>query len=112
MRVPERKLIALSDKMSFAEGAMVEPVACAIHAQDVANIASGDVALVIGARSCLPADRVSIMPQAIRITIGEPAENERLVEASKRFWMNRFPAGREEPPAWIGPIHCAVHNKP
>ena len=35
--------------MSFTEGAMVELVACAIHAQDVANIASGDVALVIGA---------------------------------------------------------------
>jgi len=49
VRVPERKLIALPDNTSFAEGAMVELVACAIHAQDVANIASGDVALVIGA---------------------------------------------------------------
>jgi L-iditol 2-dehydrogenase len=51
VRVPERKLIALPDNMSFAEGAMVELVACAIHTQDVANIASGDVALVIGAGS-------------------------------------------------------------
>lgn len=48
VRVPERKLIALPDNMSFAEGAMVELVACAIHAQDVASIASGDVALIIG----------------------------------------------------------------
>jgi len=49
VRVPERKLIALPDNMSFAEGAMVELVACAVHAQDVAHIASGHAALVIGA---------------------------------------------------------------
>jgi len=51
VRVPERKLITLPGSMSFAEGAMVELVACAIHAQDVANMTSGDVALVIGAGS-------------------------------------------------------------
>lgn len=49
VRVPARKLLALPDSMSFAEGAMVELTACAVHAQDVANVASGDVALVIGA---------------------------------------------------------------
>jgi L-iditol 2-dehydrogenase len=49
VRVPARKLLALPDDMSFAEGAMVELVACATHALDVANIAAGDVVLVIGA---------------------------------------------------------------
>jgi len=49
VRVPARKLLALPDSMSLAEGAMVELTACAVHAQDVANVASRDVALVIGA---------------------------------------------------------------
>jgi len=48
VRVPAGKIIPLPEGMSFEVGAMVEPVACAMHALDVANINSGDAALVIG----------------------------------------------------------------
>jgi len=49
VRVPVAKVIALPEGMSFEAGAMVEPVACAMHALDVAHIHPGDTALVIGA---------------------------------------------------------------
>ncbi len=39
----------LPDKVSFAEGAMVEPLAVGMHAAKKANIRPGDVAVVIGA---------------------------------------------------------------
>jgi D-xylulose reductase len=39
----------LPDNVSFAEGAMIEPLAVGLHAANKARIAPGDVALVLGA---------------------------------------------------------------
>lgn len=39
----------LPDNVSFAEGAMIEPLAVGLHAANKAQIAPGDVALVLGA---------------------------------------------------------------
>jgi D-xylulose reductase len=39
----------LPDNVSFAEGAMIEPLAVGLHAANKAKIAPGDVALVLGA---------------------------------------------------------------
>lgn len=49
VRVPANRVVPLPDEMSFEVGVMVEPVACAMHALDVADIRSGDTVLIIGA---------------------------------------------------------------
>ncbi len=47
--VPARIVHPLPDKLPFAEAAMLEAVAVALHAVSVAPVKSGDTALVIGA---------------------------------------------------------------
>jgi L-iditol 2-dehydrogenase len=47
--VPERIVYRLPDSMSFAEAAMLEPVAVALHAVKLSGIRGGETALVIGA---------------------------------------------------------------
>jgi L-iditol 2-dehydrogenase len=49
VHVPADRVIPMPDSMSFEMGAMVEPVACGMHALDVAIIGTGHKALVIGA---------------------------------------------------------------
>jgi D-xylulose reductase len=46
---PEAFTFKLPDNVSFAEGAMVEPLAVGVHAATKARIKPGDVALVLGA---------------------------------------------------------------
>jgi D-xylulose reductase len=46
---PEAFTFRLPDNVSFAEGAMVEPLAVGVHAATKAKIRPGDVALVLGA---------------------------------------------------------------
>jgi D-xylulose reductase len=46
---PAAYTYALPDNVSFAEGAMIEPLAVGVHAANKARIAPGDVALVLGA---------------------------------------------------------------
>ena len=48
VRVPARNLIPMPNEMSFEVAAMVEPVACAMHALDVADVKPGDNVLVMG----------------------------------------------------------------
>lgn len=45
---PAALLFKLPDNVSFAEGAMCEPIAVGMHAATVANICPGDVGFVIG----------------------------------------------------------------
>ncbi|OIQ10377.1 Sorbitol dehydrogenase [Moorella thermoacetica] len=47
--VPEEKVIPLNDKLSFEEGAMVEPLAVGVHAVNKAQLKAGQVAVIIGA---------------------------------------------------------------
>jgi D-xylulose reductase len=46
---PESFTFKLPDNLSFAEGAMVEPLAVGVHAATKARIKPGDIALVMGA---------------------------------------------------------------
>ena len=48
VRVPATNLIPMPNGMSFEVAAMVEPVACAMHALDVADVKPGDNVLVMG----------------------------------------------------------------
>lgn len=47
--VPERILYRLPDNLSFAEAAMLEAVAVAMHAVSLAPLRQGDIAVVVGA---------------------------------------------------------------
>jgi len=49
VRVPADKLVPLPKGMTFDVGAMVEPVACAMHAMEVGGVRAGEAVLVIGA---------------------------------------------------------------
>jgi L-iditol 2-dehydrogenase len=47
--VPTRVLYPLPEAVPFAEAAMVEPLAVAVHAVDLTNVKPGDSSLVVGA---------------------------------------------------------------
>ena len=47
--VPIAKAYALPDNISLREGALIEPVSCAVHAMHVLNPRSGDTFLIVGA---------------------------------------------------------------
>jgi threonine dehydrogenase-like Zn-dependent dehydrogenase len=46
--VPANQLIAIPDEMSFQTGALLEPIAVAVHALRETGFTSGDNALVFG----------------------------------------------------------------
>jgi len=47
--VPVAKAYALPDNISFNEGALIEPVSCAVHGMHILNPRSGDTFLIVGA---------------------------------------------------------------
>ena len=47
--VPIAKAYALPDNISLREGALIEPVSCAVHGMHVLNPRSGDTFLIVGA---------------------------------------------------------------
>src|SRR5438270_6713253 len=47
--VPVAKAYALPDNISLREGALIEPVSCAVHGMHVLNPRSGDTFLIVGA---------------------------------------------------------------
>lgn len=49
VKVPESSVYKLPNNMAWEEGAYVEPLACAIHGQERANIAIGSTVAIIGA---------------------------------------------------------------
>lgn len=49
VRVPQRNAVALPDEVSWHAGALVEPLAVALHAVNVSPLDLGETALVIGA---------------------------------------------------------------
>jgi threonine dehydrogenase-like Zn-dependent dehydrogenase len=46
---PERRLYHLPDKVSFEEGALVEPLACSLHAVRISSFKPRDLTMVLGA---------------------------------------------------------------
>lgn len=47
--IPERRLYRLPDEVSFEEGALVEPLACSLHAVRISAFKVGEHAMVLGA---------------------------------------------------------------
>src|SRR5690606_6549433 len=49
MAIPARAAIALPQSLSFADGALVEPLSCGLHSLTLAGLRRGDRLLVLGA---------------------------------------------------------------
>ena len=49
--IPERAAIAVPDSLSWADGALIEPIACGLHALRIAPMRKGDRLLLLGAGS-------------------------------------------------------------
>ncbi len=49
VRAPEKVVYKLSDKISFEEATLIEPIACSVRGIDRVNIQSGDCVVILGA---------------------------------------------------------------
>jgi len=49
VRAPEKVVYKLSDKVSFEEATLIEPIACGVRGIDRVNIQSGDCVVILGA---------------------------------------------------------------
>ncbi|MDQ6671625.1 MAG: 2,3-butanediol dehydrogenase [Chloroflexota bacterium] len=49
VRVKDRQLYPLPDSLSFTQGALVEPAACAVRAVHLGEVQTGDIVLITGA---------------------------------------------------------------
>jgi L-iditol 2-dehydrogenase len=76
--LPDRLIHKLPDSLSFEFGALAEPVACCLHAVDLAEIRSGDVALVLGGGTigCIMT-QLLLHSGASKVLISEPRPHRR-----------------------------------
>ena len=73
--VPEGQVYRLNPEVSFAEGAMAEPLACCIHGVELAGIELGDTVCVIGGGAIgLLMVQLARLKGAARVILSEPVE--------------------------------------
>ncbi len=79
----ERNVHKLPDGISFEYGALAEPLACVLHAVDLAKIRTGDVALVLGGGTigCLMT-QVLLHSGASKVLVSEPQAHRREINKS------------------------------
>ena len=78
--VPEGQVYRLNPEVSFAEGAMAEPLACCIHGVELAGIELGDTVCVIGGGAIgLLMVQLARLKGAARVILSEPVENRRRI---------------------------------
>ncbi len=76
--VPEGQVYRLNPEVSFAEGAMAEPLACCIHGVELAGIELGDTVCVIGGGAIgLLMVQLARLKGAARVILSETVENRR-----------------------------------
>jgi len=75
---PDRLVHKLPDGLSFEYAALAEPVACTLHAIDLAKVRSGDVALVLagGTIGCIMT-QLLLHSGASKVLISEPLAHRR-----------------------------------
>jgi len=75
---PDRQVHKLPDGLSFEFAALAEPVACCLHAIDLAKVRSGDVALVLagGTIGCIMT-QLLLRSGASKVLISEPLAHRR-----------------------------------
>ena len=81
--VPESQVYRFSDKISFAEAAMTEPVACCLHGIDLCEIEAGATVCVIGGGMIgLLMLQLAKLRGAARLILIEPIEEKRRLALS------------------------------
>lgn len=77
-QVPERTVFRIPDEVSFEIGSLTEPLACALHAIDLADIPSGGTVLIIGAGSVgLLLLQLAIHSGAAQVIVSDPIAAKR-----------------------------------
>lgn len=76
--VPEQNAYVIPGSMSFEEGGLLEPLACSIHGIELADIALGDVVVVLGGgpMGCLLI-QLARLRGATSVIVAEPNEARR-----------------------------------
>ena len=76
--MPEKLVHKLPDGLSFEFGALAEPVACVLHAVDLAKVRSGDVALVLagGTIGCIMT-QLLLHSGISKVLVSEPRAHRR-----------------------------------
>jgi 2-desacetyl-2-hydroxyethyl bacteriochlorophyllide A dehydrogenase len=78
VKVPEKILYSLPNTIDFDKGALIEPLACAIHGSDQAKVKTGDHVIILGAGPIgLLLMMVSLLRGAAKIGIIEPNKSRR-----------------------------------
>ena len=81
--VPESQVYRFSDKISFAEAAMTEPVACCLHGIDLCEIEAGATVCIIGGGMIgLLMLQLAKLRGAARLILIEPIEEKRRLALS------------------------------
>lgn len=76
--IPEEQAYPFSDKVSFEEAAMTEPLACCLHGIDLCGIQSGDTVAVFGAGMIgLLMIQLARLNGAAKVIAIEPVEEKR-----------------------------------
>lgn len=76
--VREKQVYRIGESLSFAEGAMAEPVACCLHGMDLAGVKTGDVVLITGGGTIgLIMLQLARLSGAAKILVIEPVEAKR-----------------------------------
>ncbi len=78
--VPESQVYRFSDKLSYAEAAMTEPVACCLHGIDMSDVKAGDTVCVIGGGMIgLLMLQLAKLGGAAKLILIEPIEEKRRI---------------------------------
>jgi len=84
MTIREKQVYPFSDRLSFEEAAMAEPVSCCLHAIDLCGIEVGDTVLVIGGGPIgLIMLQLARQAGAAQVILSEPVAEKR--ELAKRL---------------------------
>jgi 2-desacetyl-2-hydroxyethyl bacteriochlorophyllide A dehydrogenase len=74
LAVPVSKLFKISDKLSYEEAALTEPLSCVVHSVEIANIQFGETVVVVGAGIMGAFHAILAKNKGARVIVIEPNE--------------------------------------
>lgn len=74
LAVPVSKLFKISEKLSYQEAALTEPLSCVVHSVEIANIQFGETVVVVGAGIMGAFHAILAKNKGARVIIVEPNE--------------------------------------
>lgn len=98
--VPASQLHKLADHISFARGAMAEPLACCVHGIDMCRVQPGsDVAVIGGGMIGMLMLQLALLGGAARVVMIEPVAAKREMAKSLGAWVCIDPMTQDVPAA-------------